>query len=37
LVFHCSTCGKPLAHYGNEKLVLKLAEKVETLRKEMGE
>jgi hypothetical protein len=26
-----------LAHYGNEILVQKLAEKVETLRKELGE
>ncbi|MEM2080737.1 MAG: transcription factor [Candidatus Bathyarchaeia archaeon] len=37
LVFHCPTCGKPLAHYGNEKLVQKLSEKVEQLRKELGE
>jgi transcription initiation factor TFIIE subunit alpha len=37
LVFHCSTCGKSLAHYGNEKIVLRLAQKVEQLRKELGE
>ena len=37
LVFHCSTCGKPLAHYGNEKLVQRLAVKVDQLRKELGE
>jgi transcription initiation factor TFIIE subunit alpha len=37
LVFHCSTCGKPLAHYGNEKIVERLTTKVEQLRKEMGE
>ena len=37
LVFHCSTCGKPLAHVGNEKLVERLTTKVEQLRKELGE
>jgi transcription initiation factor TFIIE subunit alpha len=37
LVFHCSTCGKPLMHYGNEKLVRILSKKVEQLRKELGE
>jgi len=37
LVFHCPTCGKPLVHYANEKLVQKLSEKVELLRKELGE
>jgi transcription initiation factor TFIIE subunit alpha len=37
LVFHCSTCGKPLAHYGNEKIVERLTTKVKQLRKEMGE
>jgi transcription initiation factor TFIIE subunit alpha len=37
LVFHCSTCGKPLAHCGNEKFVEKLSAKVEQLRKELGE
>src|SRR5512143_329004 len=35
LVFHCATCGKPLVHFANEILVQKLAEKVETLRKEL--
>lgn len=37
LVFHCSTCGKPLVHCGNEKIVQKLSEKVDQLRKELGE
>jgi transcription initiation factor TFIIE subunit alpha len=37
LVFHCSTCGKPLAHCGNENFVERLSEKVEQLRKELGE
>ena len=37
LVFHCSTCGKPLAHYENSKFVERLSEKVEQLRKELGE
>jgi transcription initiation factor IIE alpha subunit len=37
LVFHCSTCGKSLAHFGNEKLVQGLTTKVEQLRKELGE
>jgi len=37
LVFHCSTCGKPLAHSDNKKLVEKLTTKVDQLRKEMGE
>ncbi len=37
LVFHCSTCGKALEHSANEKLVEKLAVKVEQLRKELGE
>ena len=37
LVFHCSTCGKALAHYENRKTVQQLTAKVEQLRKEMGE
>ena len=37
LVFRCSTCGKPLMHYENEKIVQKLTTKVEQLRKELGE
>ena len=37
LVFHCSTCGKSLAHFGNEKLVERLTTKVDQLRKELGE
>jgi transcription initiation factor IIE alpha subunit len=37
LVFHCNACGKPLAHSGNEHMVSKLSEKVEILRKELGE
>ena len=37
LVFQCSSCGKPLAHCENGFLVEKLSEKVEQLRKELGE
>ena len=37
LVFKCSTCGKPLMHYENDKLAQSLTKKVETLRKELGE
>ncbi len=37
MVFHCPTCGKSLSHCENGKLVLKLSEKVEQLRKELGE
>src|SRR4030043_403664 len=37
LVFHCSTCGKNLAHFENGKIVEKLTLKVEILRKELGE
>jgi transcription initiation factor TFIIE subunit alpha len=36
-VFHCNACGKPLAHSDNERMILKLGEKVEQLRKELGE
>src|SRR3989337_2680479 len=31
LVFHCSTCGKPLAHSDNGKIVEKLSAKVDVL------
>ncbi len=37
LVFKCPTCGKPLGHYDNEKMVRVLSTKVEQLRKELGE
>jgi transcription initiation factor TFIIE subunit alpha len=37
LVFQCSTCGKPLAHSENGKMVEKLPTKVGQLRKELGE
>lgn len=36
-VFHCSFCGKPLAHSDNEKMILNLEMKVKQLRKELGE
>jgi transcription initiation factor TFIIE subunit alpha len=36
-VFHCNACGKPLAHSDNERMIEKLGEKVEQLRKELGE
>ncbi|MCL5876877.1 MAG: transcription factor [Candidatus Bathyarchaeota archaeon] len=37
LVFHCSGCGKPLVHFANEIMIERLSEKVEILRKELGE
>jgi transcription initiation factor TFIIE subunit alpha len=37
LVFRCSTCGKPLMHYDNEKILDALGKKVDILRKELGE
>lgn len=37
LLFRCSTCGKPLMHYDNDKIVQALAKRVEKLRKELGE
>jgi len=37
LVFRCPTCGKPLMHYSNEKIVKILTEKIEQLRKELSE
>jgi transcription initiation factor TFIIE subunit alpha len=37
LVFKCPTCGKPLMHYANERILNALTKKVETLRKELGE
>jgi transcription initiation factor TFIIE subunit alpha len=36
-VFHCSVCGKPLAHSDNGCMILNLEGKVEQLRKELGE
>jgi transcription initiation factor IIE alpha subunit len=37
LVFKCGTCGKPLTHCDNDKVLEALGKKVETLRKELGE
>jgi transcription initiation factor TFIIE subunit alpha len=37
LVFKCSTCGKPLMHYDNEKTLEALSKRVDILRKELGE
>lgn len=37
LVFKCPTCGKPLMHYENTKILNALSKKVEQLRKELGE
>ena len=37
LVFHCSACGKSLSHCENGIFVQRLSEKVEQLRKELGE
>jgi len=37
LVFRCPTCGKPVMHYDNGKIVQTLTRKAEQLRKELGE
>jgi transcription initiation factor TFIIE subunit alpha len=37
LVFKCPTCGQPLMHYENDKVIHVLTKKVEQLRKELGE
>jgi transcription initiation factor TFIIE subunit alpha len=37
LVFRCPTCGKPLNHYDNGKILETLSKKVDVLRKELGE
>jgi transcription initiation factor TFIIE subunit alpha len=37
LVFRCPSCNKPLAHFDNSKIIEILGEKVEQLRKELGE
>ena len=36
-VFHCNTCSKPLAHSDNQRMIFRLGEKVDQLRKELGE
>jgi len=37
ILFKCPTCGKPLMHCDNDKIIQVTATKVEQLRKEMGE
>ncbi len=37
LVFKCPTCGKPLRHYANERMLNALSKRVDQLRKELGE
>jgi len=37
LVFRCPTCNKPLMHYDNGVLIEALNQKIEALRKELGE
>jgi transcription initiation factor TFIIE subunit alpha len=37
LVFQCPTCGKPLTHYNNEKIIRVLTRKIDQLRKGLGE
>jgi transcription initiation factor TFIIE subunit alpha len=37
MVFRCPTCNKPLMHCSNSKIVKVLSEKIEQLRKELGE
>ena len=37
LVFQCPTCGNPLSHCNNKKLIENLSIKVDQVRKELGE
>jgi len=37
LVFKCPTCGKPVMHFDNTDMIKALEQKVEKLRKELGE
>ena len=37
LVFQCPTCEKPMSHCENKRIVENLSEKVDQLRKELGE
>jgi transcription initiation factor TFIIE subunit alpha len=37
LVFLCPSCGKPLMHYDNDKILGALSKRVGQLRKELGE
>lgn len=37
IVFRCPTCNKPLMHFDNGQIIKALAEKIEELRKELGE
>ena len=37
LVFQCPTCEKPMSHCENKKIVENLSEKVDQVRKELGE
>ncbi|RLI29802.1 transcription factor [Candidatus Bathyarchaeota archaeon] len=37
LVFRCPICNKPLVHYDNTKIIEILNQKIEQLRKELGE
>lgn len=37
LIFKCPTCGKPLMHYDNGKIIQTLTKKVGQLRKELSE
>lgn len=36
-LFRCSTCNKPMMHVDNDKVVEALSQKVDALRKELGE
>jgi transcription initiation factor TFIIE subunit alpha len=36
-VFHCAACSKPLIHFENGVMIDKLGQKVDVLRKELGE
>lgn len=37
LIFRCSTCNEPMMHFDNGKVVEVLSQKVDQLRKELGE
>lgn len=36
LVFHCPTCGKPLQHIDNNKIVKVLTDEIETIKRELS-
>lgn len=37
LVFRCPTCGKPIQHVNNEKIIETLTDKIEAIKRELSE